>query len=859
MKAPAVKSIRRLLRLSPLILLLLSSLGAESSQEVLLVQAGNDQGNPIPATTVKPLDMLVVSSSSKGTLEVRDGTDRVYFSAPSGGKISFRAGAGLGTQKVVLRSPSGEAIGHATFTLDAQTSIDDGGKYRDMFTLFHDGMSSDTPNGVETTVWNGRTYHFFVNWVLDNYHTAKGMRYFSPYGTDFVDMMRNAQREDGMIWSNLNPGSAVAYYKTAYGPFGYVREIGGRYFVRQPAENHPEYVFVSTVYQSWKACGNDAWMEQCLASAMRAMDYCVDDPARWSQRFQLLKRVYTIDSWDFQVEDAYTPDIGLTNTMLIDPKKSKFGVFFGDNVYYAAACEELAEMLTHSGNAADAAKYTRRGSEIRERLDALSWNGRFFTHFIDEDPAVKRDLGVDERSQIAQGNAYSLNRGVGPEHARAIIHTYMDLKDHLPPGSPGEWYAIYPPFKRGFGMHDELWQYMNGGVGGHIAGELARGAFENGFEPYGRDILDRLTALGHAHGNKIWFAYTGAFPPAPPAPRFTPIDLSGLANMGIEDKGAPGAFRWMLEGKPGDDIRGLPTGNQVFAGISFKIADPRANQGRVAVAVAHRPGMPSAVDVTVNSEAGCIYLVHTSTKPSSENVCGSITFNYADGSRHVQYVIMGKQLTYWWFPELKTDSSGIAWHGPSLVADDVGLSWCAINNPHPERKITSLRISAPEDDGIYTVLGLTLADRPQYIAPSPVSYGGPDDWAAATAMAAMIEGLAGVKDGPLSQTFSHPIVAPRWDLGAARTIGVTVRYPASLGYVSYRFANDPGTREILATITGGAPSMDVHFLLPLGVEAVKSVDLDGEEIPYRVSKISSSGYVDLSLPTTGVKTLRIRY
>jgi hypothetical protein len=36
MKAPAVKSIRRLLRLSPLILLLLSSLGAESSQEVLL-------------------------------------------------------------------------------------------------------------------------------------------------------------------------------------------------------------------------------------------------------------------------------------------------------------------------------------------------------------------------------------------------------------------------------------------------------------------------------------------------------------------------------------------------------------------------------------------------------------------------------------------------------------------------------------------------------------------------------------------------------------------------------------------------------------------------------------------------------
>ena len=92
---------------------------------------------------------------------------------------------------------------------------------------------------METALWNGRTYHFFVNWVLDNYHTGKGMRYFSPYMTDLLDMMRSTQREDGMIWSNLNEG-ATAYYKTAYGPFGYVRQYGNRHFVRQPAENHPE-------------------------------------------------------------------------------------------------------------------------------------------------------------------------------------------------------------------------------------------------------------------------------------------------------------------------------------------------------------------------------------------------------------------------------------------------------------------------------------------------------------------------------------------------------------------------------------------------------------------------------------------
>jgi hypothetical protein len=846
--------------LRPLSALVLAvGLCAAAPGHTIVVLRGTSDGALAAVGHAKPLETLVLETAGAGTVEVTDGAGHVYFTAPSGGLVSFRTGGALGSQSVVVRDGSGAEVGRAAFELDAETSVDDGGKYSDMFALFHSGMSADVPGGVDTTVWNGRTYRFFVTWVLDNYHTAKGMRYFSPYGTDFIDMMRAAQREDGMIWSNINPGAAVAYYQTAYGPFDYVRKIGDRYFVRQPAENHPEYVYASTIYQTWKTHGDDAWMSGCLASAERAMDYCMTDPARWSMRYRLLKRVYTIDSWDFQVDDAYTPDIGLSKTMLVDPKKSKFGVFFGDNLYYAAACDEMAEMLAHAGNAKDAAAYAARGAEIRQRIDALSWNGRFYTHFIDEDPTVKRDLGVDERSQIAQGNAYALNRGIGSDHAAAIIRTYMELKGHLPVGSPGEWYAIYPPFERGFGLHDSKWQYMNGGVGGHVAGELARGAFENGFEPYARDILDRLTALGHEHGNKIWFAYTGSIPPAPPPPDYRPLDLSGLANMDIEDKGGPGSAAWMMMGRQGDDIRGLPTGDQQFAGISFKVADPLSNQRRVAVAVSHRAGLPASVDVPVGADAACIYLLHTSTKPGSENICGSVAFEYADGTQKVQYVAMGKQLTYWWFSELKTDYSGIAWHGPSPVAADVGLSWCAIDNPSPGKKIASIRLRAPDDDGIYTVLGLTLADRAHYVAPNPVSYGGPDDWAAATAMDAMIEGLAGVKDGPLSQTLSHPVLAPRWDLGEARVIQATVRYPASKGYVAYRFAADPRAGKISLTVTGSAASILGHILLPEGAGSVKSVQVDGAVAPYAIVRVGASAYVNLEVPSSGSHELDIAY
>jgi hypothetical protein len=188
------------------------------------------------------------------------------------------------------------------------------------------------------------------------------------------------------------------------------------------------------------------------------------DPARWSKRFGLLKRVYTIDSWDFAVEDEYLPDLGITNSMIIDPDKSKFGVFFGDNTGYITACYQLAEMMQYSGDAKNASLFKKRGDELKDRLDKLAWNGKFFTHFIDEDPAVVRKLGVDEKAQVAQSNAYSLNRDITAVQSKAIIRTYINLKKNLPVGSPGEWYAIYPPFQKGFGTHNDIWQYMNGGV-----------------------------------------------------------------------------------------------------------------------------------------------------------------------------------------------------------------------------------------------------------------------------------------------------------------------------------------------------------------------------------------------------------
>ena len=78
---------------------------------------------------------------------------------------------------------------------------------------------------------------------------------------------------------------------------------------------------------------------------------------------------------------------------------------------------------------------------------------------------------------------------------------------------------------------------MNGGVAGHAAGELARGAYENGYEEYGSEILLKLYKLGKENGNRIWFAYTGSIPPPPPAPHYKKINIAAQANMDLWDKG----------------------------------------------------------------------------------------------------------------------------------------------------------------------------------------------------------------------------------------------------------------------------------------------------------------------------------
>ena len=833
------------------LILLLQNVGltGQKKDELLIVKESK---------FVRPLEDVMVVTNQSGTILVSDGREREYFRIKATGIVRFKAGGYPGIQSVTLLNKAGKKVAVSNFKMEAETSIDDGGRFGELFRLLRDGMMVYSPEGFEEVTWKGRSYRYFVNWVLDNNNTMKGMQYFSPYSRDLTDLLRENQKPDGMIWSFVQPDRQdFHYYETAYSYLGYFDRNNGAWFVRQPAENHVEYNFVNMMYQHWKASGDTEWMKKNLECATRALDYCITDTLKWSKRFRLLKRPYCIDSWDFQVDDKYTPEAPLSPTMVVVPGKTKFGIFFGDNTGYFEACNQLAEMLEYAGRKDDAVRYITRGKDILERLIALSWNGNYFTHFIDEDPSVKRNLGVDEKSQIAQGNMYTINRGLPHEINKAIIDTYINLGKRLPEGSPGEWYSIYPPFEKGFTMHDAKWQYMNGGVAGHAIGEIARGAYENGYEDYASDVMRRMLALIKKAGNRLWFAYTGSIPSPPPSPVYKPIDLSKVVNMDLWDKGGPGAFKWMNATRPGNDMRGLPTGDQVFNNIKFKVINPETNGRKSVIGISYEKGFPEKAEVPVNDFAKCVYLLHSSSDNIPSAFAGAITFVYDDGTEKSRNIIKFKDATNWWFSSLKDERAGVAWSGPNPVSTKVGVCWAAIDNPEPAKNIAKLVFRAPIEGGIYAVIGITLADREHYIKPKIESFGGPDNWAAATGMAALVEGLAGVKNAGLA--FDKVILSPRWSSAGTDSVNVNICLAASGGYVSYHYVNNSDKKEILITLTSSGEELSGHVLLPDSVEKVISVICDGRSLPFKMGTIENSKYADFNISLNKVHNIKINY
>jgi hypothetical protein len=321
--------------------------------------------------------------------------------------------------------------------------------------------------------------------------------------------------------------------------------------------------------------------------------------------------------------------------------------------------------------------------------------------------------------------------------------------------------------------------------------------------------------------------------------------------------------------QPDDSLEGLPTGARTLGGVPFLVTDPAANGRRAAIAVSRREGFPTKVEVPIGRETSSIYVLHTTGDNGNTKLAGAITFVYEDGTDATQYVVRDGNVAHWWYPALEgTWPPGygqprlpplvkLAWKGRSDACPTVGVYWYGLDNPLPEKTVRSIAFSSTLDGAIYAVLGLTLADQPLHQRAPEISYGGPDNWAAAALVYALVEGLAGVvdRDGP----YRIAGVAPRWPAADTDEARVVVHYPASDGYVAYEYQHRPESREIVLTLTGGGERADAHVLLPEGRGAVTSVTDGGTALSVTLSRVESSTYADFAVPLPGPRTVRIRY
>ncbi len=820
----------------------------------------------------KPLDRIELTGLQEGSVVVLDGNGEEYIRMDVSGTSGFTVGGALGTHTVLHLDKKGKLLETESFRVDAETEIrDEKGEFGDLMDILHYSMISNGELG-RFARFNGQVYQYFYGWLQDNVHSMKALKYYCPEIKSYLDFFEAGMRGDGMVPDFFHTDFAnLKHYTLRYGP-EFIRtpddDNSSGFFIKVIIENMSEFHFLEGLYYTWKATGDDEWMTAKLDDAVKMISYLTSDPYRWSEKFRLTKRAYTIDIWDF-LPDEEAEKFGY-NTTWGHPGQTGYGILYADNIGLAVGCDYVSEMLQYAGREEEAARIRETGNGIRERTDALCWNGRFFTHWVPEDPSYTYDFGgTDVTRQITLSNAYVLNKGISHEQCVNIIKSYQDIREEMPESSPGEWYLCYPPYEKGW--HIDKWEYMNGGVSPIVAGELAHGAFQHGFEDYAVDILRRIHRLAQESGDYLHCVYRGAMPDLPER-AFTPVNLRKAANAGFSGDGTGNVAGWIGEGK--DDAGNMPVGRQVYADIPFDVIDPATNGGKACIGLSADPGYLAETSLPVDGKAVSVYLLHVmhdpqftishTPDPQGKYYAGSVVLHYKDGSSWTNPITNDKtgyfhyprdRRKYEWPTHNTMPLYKVAWRGENEVINDVGIYVYGFDNPYPGKEIASVELTGANTEVKWMVAGITLSDSPLFFMPSRVSFGAPDAWASAAVAYAMVEGLAGVKDAGVA--FDKALIAPRWVAADVTGAATTIKYEASGGYVSYKYHFTSQDNEMDMVFTGTQEETDIRMLLPPG-KAVSEIMCDGAHPGYQMEIVENSGYACFDVKGSGVHKVMLK-
>ena len=360
------------------------------------------------------------------------------------------------------------------------------------------------------------------NWIRDHVHVMKGMKYFEYDLASFLNFIIDTQREDGQFYELIKQYDDY-HWKMVNEDCRIMYPDDNLTLVRLELEADIEYLVVEGAMYLYQITGDNNWLRSVLPKLEKGINYITSDAKRWDKKHGLVKRPFTIDTWDFTYLERSQDDRRIHDD-------EPMSIMHGDNSGVYQAMKQLAWFNNRLGNSDKAKQWENRAEMLRENIMKYLWNGSFFIHQLH----LNHD-GIDnlENERLSLSNPYDINRGLtSVEESRNIIKEYMKRKETT--NMFAEWFSIDPPYKD-FQSYKEG-QYVNGAISPFTAGELAKAAFNNGYEEYGWDIVSRFIKLVE-RDNNIFFLY---YPDSRPQPEGGPSCWGAAAFISAVDEGLAG-------------------------------------------------------------------------------------------------------------------------------------------------------------------------------------------------------------------------------------------------------------------------------------------------------------------------------
>ncbi len=377
--------------------------------------------------------------------------------------------------------------------------------YASLLNDLHNDLTAS--NRLRTVELDGKERLMFVSWMRDHVHCMKAYKYWEKDLSSYLEFFLGRQTPSGMLFdyweSYKNHNVGQLYFTNVFdNQFYFVDVTNQNFFFRMPIEADNEYLAVEGMFTNWQTTGDTSLISPWMPALIKGMKYEMTDPLRWSKEYLLVKRPYSIDTWDFRSEpDSLTGNKRLLYHIGNDLDTPK-GIMHGDNSGMYQACKQLAVMYRALGKEDDAKQWDLQGDLFRERMNAVCWNGKYYAHFVPIQP-VPSHLKTNPETALSLSNTYDINRGAPTtEMAGSIIEAYQHVGEETRDTSLAEWYGIFPPIMPQFGKYN-AGVYMDGAILPLVGGELTKAAFQNGYEKYAVEQLQHLNVIMDKNGRKL--------------------------------------------------------------------------------------------------------------------------------------------------------------------------------------------------------------------------------------------------------------------------------------------------------------------------------------------------------------------